>query len=65
MTSFLFWNLYKKRLEDQVARLVVTHQIDVLMLAECVSRPEELAASIRAKGATPSASRTARTASSW
>lgn len=36
MTTFLFWNLGGKPLETQVARLAVRHQVDVVMLAECV-----------------------------
>lgn len=33
--TFLFWNLYKKPLQDIIALLVDEHQVDVLILAEC------------------------------
>jgi hypothetical protein len=35
MTTFLFWNLRRRRLEPTLRRLTARHEIDVLMLAEC------------------------------
>ncbi|HLG17224.1 MAG TPA: hypothetical protein VJH03_22425 [Blastocatellia bacterium] len=35
MTTFLFWNLNKKRLEELVASLAEVHEVDVLILTEC------------------------------
>ncbi len=42
MTTFLFWNLYKKPLQGIVANLARRHEIDVLMLAECSIAPDTL-----------------------
>ncbi|MFN0124353.1 MAG: endonuclease/exonuclease/phosphatase family protein [Blastocatellia bacterium] len=36
MTKFLFWNINKRPLEQLVADLVSEHQVDVLILAECI-----------------------------
>jgi hypothetical protein len=44
MVSFLFWNLFRRPLQDRVARLVSTHDIDVLMLAECATDPSDMLA---------------------
>lgn len=35
MITFLFWNIYRKPLQETVAALVNEHSVDVLMLAEC------------------------------
>jgi hypothetical protein len=35
MTTFLFWNLNKKPLQDIIANLARRHEIDVLIFAEC------------------------------
>jgi hypothetical protein len=35
MTTFLFWNLNKKRIERLVANLAELHEVDVLILTEC------------------------------
>ena len=44
MLTFLFWNLNKKPLQELVAELVVLHEVDVLILAECrVASPRILA----------------------
>ena len=50
MACFLFWNLFGKRLEDRVARLAVRHDIDVLMLAECVLQSSEVTNAIASAG---------------
>ncbi len=42
MTTFLFWNLYKKPLQEIVANLARRHEIDVFMLAECSISPDTL-----------------------
>lgn len=34
MAKFLFWNLHKKPLQDQIATLCQEHKVDVLILAE-------------------------------
>lgn len=36
MTTFLFWNLHKKPLTPIIANLAFQHDVDVLMLVECV-----------------------------
>lgn len=50
MASFLFWNLFRNRLEDRIARLAVAHDIDVLMLAEFEPRPSEVISAIESAG---------------
>jgi exonuclease III len=35
MLTFLFWNLNGKNLISSLAKLVVTHNVDILILAEC------------------------------
>ena len=35
MSTFLFWNINRKPLGDEIYRLVELHDVDVLMLAEC------------------------------
>ncbi len=47
MVSFLFWNLYKKPLLDQVERLARSQNIDILMLAECAIDPPEIEERLR------------------
>lgn len=42
MLTFLFWNLSGNPLLEPVVRLVERHQVDVLMLAECPLRPQDL-----------------------
>jgi len=46
MTTFLFWNLNRKPLEAVVSRLAQRHEVDVVMLVECVTSPAELLTSI-------------------
>jgi hypothetical protein len=46
MAAFLFWNLHGNRIENRVARLVVTHDIDVVMLAESANPSSELLSAI-------------------
>ncbi|HYT94005.1 MAG TPA: endonuclease/exonuclease/phosphatase family protein [Gemmataceae bacterium] len=53
MLSFLFWNLNKKPLQARIARLVVKHGVDILMLAECVTDPSELLAALNGTGGLP------------
>lgn len=50
MAAFLFWNLKRNRIEDRVARLVVAHDVDVLMLAECVIDPSEIVSAVERGG---------------
>jgi hypothetical protein len=35
IVSFLFWNLMNRPLQERIARIVATHDIDVVVLAEC------------------------------
>jgi hypothetical protein len=35
MTTFLFWNINKRPLQDRIARLAVRYDVDVIVLAEC------------------------------
>jgi hypothetical protein len=35
MTTFLFWNLKRRRLESMVANLAHLHEVDLILLAEC------------------------------
>jgi len=39
MTSFLFWNLNRKPLQNIVANLAFRYEVDVLMLVECSIEP--------------------------
>ena len=39
MVSFLFWNLNRKPLQEIVANLVFSYEVDVLMLVECAIAP--------------------------
>ena len=39
MTTFLFWNINQKALEDNISNLAVEHEVDVLVLAECTIHP--------------------------
>jgi exonuclease III len=51
MVSFLFWNIRGKRRDERVARLVAHHDVDILLLAECVVDTSTLLATINtAKG---------------
>jgi hypothetical protein len=42
MVTFLFWNLNRKPLHSLITTLVVQHQIDVLIFAECSIEPNVL-----------------------
>lgn len=42
MTTFLFWNLNGKPLQELVARLSKRHEVDVIMLVECTISPTVL-----------------------
>ena len=42
MLSFLFWNVNRKPVEDTISQLASTHEVDVLILAECLSSPAAL-----------------------
>jgi hypothetical protein len=50
MISFLFWNVAKKRLQEQLGRLAANFQVDVLMLAECGMDPEEIVSVLNTQG---------------
>ena len=47
MLTFLFWNLNGKPLQHTLAKLAARHQVDVLILAECVITPPVLLAAAR------------------
>ena len=53
MVTFLFWNLDKKPLLNRVVRLARTHEVDVLMLAECAIDPSELLTAVNSAGGKP------------
>ena len=40
--TFLFWNVNRQPLQEQIASLAETHSVDVIMLAECVIEPTSL-----------------------
>lgn len=42
MMNFLFWNLRRNRIHENIARLADQHQIDVIILAECDISPATL-----------------------
>jgi hypothetical protein len=42
MTTFLFWNLNKKPLSSLIAKLVEEHDVDILIFAECLMKPDVL-----------------------
>ncbi len=39
MTTFLFWNINGKSLEEAIINLAFRHEVDVLILAECNTQP--------------------------
>ncbi|NKB18145.1 MAG: hypothetical protein HC770_08830 [Pseudanabaena sp. CRU_2_10] len=49
MLTFLFWNLNGKNLISSLAELVVTHEVDILILAECID-PQNLLQSLNLLG---------------
>ena len=50
MISFLFWNLAKRPILENVARIVEMRDIDVVMLAECAIDPFEVVAALNGIG---------------
>lgn len=50
MATFLFWNLNRKPLQSLITTLVVEHQVDVLIFAECFIKPNVLLQSLREAG---------------
>jgi len=42
MTRFLFWNLGKKPIVQSIVDVALTHDIDILVLAECMIPPDVL-----------------------
>ena len=50
MATFLFWNIARKPLRDEVHRLAQRHQIDVLMLAESPSPAGQMLRSLNRDG---------------
>ncbi len=40
--TFLFWNLYKKQLQDSIRRIVNFYAVDVIILAECTIDPAHI-----------------------
>jgi len=46
LTTFLFWNINRQPLQEQIANLVETHSVDVVMLAECAIETAPLLASL-------------------
>ena len=50
MTTFLFWNLNNKPLQDTIAHLVQKHRIDVIVLGESSILPANLLLTLNPKG---------------
>ncbi len=46
MVGFLFWNINKKPLQSSVARLSRSHDVDVVVLAECDVPPQTMLATL-------------------
>lgn len=46
MLTFLFWNLGKQNLARNLAQLAISHNVDILILAECQLPVEEMVSSI-------------------
>ena len=42
LISFLFWNLMKCPLQDHLATIVSSHNVDIVMLAECAVAPDDI-----------------------
>ena len=49
MTRFLFWNLNKREIPGFVSTLAREKDLDVLILAECVMRPERVLEELNAE----------------
>lgn len=47
LVSFLFWNLMKQPLQNRLARIVAAHEVDVVILAECVVPPNDIVAALK------------------
>ena len=47
LVSFLFWNLMKQPLQNRLARIVAAHEVDVIVLAECVVAPDMIVAALK------------------
>ena len=48
MVRFLFWNIKRRPLQDRLANLVRYHDVDVIMLVECMLPPEDLLFAVNA-----------------
>lgn len=48
LVSFLFWNLGKRPLEERLARIVASEQVDVVLLAECAGSTQTYLAALDA-----------------
>ncbi len=50
MTTFLFWNINKRPLQDRVAHLASRYAVDVLILAECAVDPDVMLRALNGGG---------------
>ena len=48
--SFLFWNLYRKPLQELIANLAFGYEVNVLMFVECVIEPDVLLNTLNRNG---------------
>jgi hypothetical protein len=53
VVSFLFWNLGRRPVLDRIVRMVVTFNVDVLVLAECAIESGNILASLNRSSETP------------
>ena len=53
MISFLFWNVKRNPLQDRIARLARTFNVDVLLLAECDMDRQAMTASLSSESPMP------------
>jgi hypothetical protein len=49
MITFIFWNLKNKSLENVIARIAKTHNVDIFIFAECAFPPERLLSVLNAE----------------
>lgn len=51
--TFLFWNIFKRPLQDRIARIAAVHDVDVIILAECDIALQALLTTLNANAARP------------
>ena len=50
VVTFLFWNINRKPLQSEVANLALSHNADLVILAECHVPTPTMLASLNARG---------------